>query len=325
MQDNIKELQQELERLKQAYETERDPFERAGMDVRIQDLQAELLKLRQSAGTAGGRSPQVTPSGTDIQRLVAVLQNKEEYSDTNGVDLAGQQLVAMGAAATPALLELLRKGNETGRANAARLLGYICEPLKQVLPALERAFRADPDQEVRRIAGKALGDIGEPALPILVNALRNGDGAMCEVAAQALVDLGPKAAPAVPALIEVLRSETRLARASAADALGAIGPAAAPSVPGLIKALDDGDTLVRKRAAAAFGAFGPRSAPAIPNLIGSLRDTNPDVRAFAARSLGRIGNNSAPVLQALQEALSREQELFPREEISYALMVLEKK
>ncbi len=127
----------------------------------------------------------------------------------------------------------------------------------------------DEDEEVRRDAAAALGDIG-PA------AAKNKD--------------------AVPALIVALKKdEDEEVRRNAATALGKIGPVAAKNkdaVPALIIALKkDVDEEVRRNAAIALGKFGPAAAKnkdAVPALTEALKDEDEDVREAAEEALKKI-------------------------------------
>ena len=68
---------------------------------------------------------------------------------------------------------------------------------------------------------------------------------------------GPAAAPAVPALIEALKDPYAAVRYRVAFALGAIGPAASAAIPALTEALDDNNddvAFIAKKALKKIGA-----------------------------------------------------------------------
>ena len=71
-------------------------------------------------------------------------------------------------------------------------------------------------------------------------------------AALALAGIGPDAGPAVPALIEGLKDARPFQRRKCAAALGQIGPSAAAAVPRLKELLEDKDPEVKKQAAEAL-------------------------------------------------------------------------
>ena len=76
--------------------------------------------------------------------------------------------------------------------------------------------------------------------------LKDEEGSVRKVAAEALGGIGPEAKTAVPALIEALKNEHEYVRATVALALGGIGPEAKAAAPALKEALKDEYELVRK-------------------------------------------------------------------------------
>lgn len=99
------------------------------------------------------------------------------------------------------------------------------------------AVRPFEEWTSREVAAAALGRIGRPAVPRLVEALQSPDATLRQQAADTLARIGPAADEAVPALVQALRDDDPLVRKSAARALGQIGPAAAAAVPSLIEML----------------------------------------------------------------------------------------
>jgi HEAT repeat protein len=84
----------------------------------------------------------------------------------------------------------------------------------------------DPSPQVREQAVAALVQIGPPATPVLVEALKAPDPAVQGAAARTLEQIGPPAAPAVPALVEALKARDTGVKEAAARALEQIGPSA---------------------------------------------------------------------------------------------------
>jgi HEAT repeat protein len=95
-----------------------------------------------------------------------------------------------------------------------------------------------------------------------------------DVAADALGRIGT---PAVPALIEVLQNADPEARLKAIEVLGRMGDDAKDAVPELTRLLDDPDPRVRKAAARTVGHIGPAAQDAVPALMQTL--LNPKVSA----------------------------------------------
>jgi HEAT repeat protein len=77
----------------------------------------------------------------------------------------------------------------------------------------------NPDKRVQQEAVKALAQMGQTAVPALAEALKHKDSVVRTNAAQALVQIGPKAKAAVPALAEALKDKEPSVRGAAAEAL----------------------------------------------------------------------------------------------------------
>jgi HEAT repeat protein len=157
-----------------------------------------------------------------------------------------------------------------------------------------------PDPAVGGGAARALGDLGEPALPVLLEARKDADLRAHRRAVGALVRLGPVAAPPLVALLDRggARVETALVR---------LGPDA---LPALERAL--GEVTRATAAARLLGAMGERARPAVPALLGLLQDAQAreEARAEAALALAQIRPETGapagddPPIAALTAALS---------------------
>ncbi|MBO8142431.1 MAG: HEAT repeat domain-containing protein [Firmicutes bacterium] len=106
-------------------------------------------------------------------------------------------------------------------------------------------------------------------------------------AARKLGELGPEAAPAaVPLLVKALEDPDGAVRSSAALSLGSFGEMAAPAVNGLVRLLADPDDDVRSSAGIALLDIGP---PAREAVEAALESPDPMVRAEAANIWRRLG------------------------------------
>ncbi len=97
----------------------------------------------------------------------------------------------------------------------------------------------------------------------LIDDLRSPDAAAVDRAVRQLVEMGE---PAVPALIEALKDPEARVRNAAASALWSLGPKARSAVPTLAAALADSDDGVRLGAVMALESVGPDAAAAVPAL-----------------------------------------------------------
>jgi HEAT repeat protein len=164
-------------------------------------------------------------------------------------------------------------------------LGAIGMGAAPAVPVLVRYARTG-EMDVRGATIRALGAIGgelaEPAVPVLVEALAVAE--LKEPATIAISRIGPAAAPAATRLVTLLSDETLTYRTSHTYA-------SRPDV--------DPDAAQSHRAAEALAAIG---TPAVPALIVALRDAKPVTRMRAAealREIGASGANAAPMLESL--------------------------
>jgi HEAT repeat protein len=172
------------------------------------------------------------------------------------------------------------------RARAAELLGLL-----RRIEAAPRlcALLGDRDEELRLVAARALGRVGDPDAAVsLLDTLTGPRPTPSHVVAHALVGLGP---PAAPALLSALDHADELVRATALDALRLLGvPAAAEPVARTLR--DDPSLEVRRRAATTLGRIGLRSAG--PHLLAAAQPDRPTaLRAEAVRALGELGATGA--------------------------------
>jgi HEAT repeat protein len=187
----------------------------------------------------------------------------------------------------------LRARSPVRRARAAQVLGDL--ELRQAVPELGRLL-TDRHPEVRVVAVRALGRIGDPAAAWrLIASLDRPDPVPSLLATHALVQFGTEAEVTLSAALD--HPEPRV-RAVCLDALGLLG--AAGSVHRIARVLRDDDVLdVRAAAAASLGRIGTRSA--IEPLSAAAAPAHPTaLRAAAARALGDLGSPVAvPALVAL--------------------------
>ena len=218
--------------------------------------------------------------------------------------LAREFMPTVGGPSRAALVELLeRRGAVTrararthragavGRARAAEFLGWSGSA-----GALDDLVRLLGDQhpDVRPVAARALGRLGDPAAAApLLGALDGRRALPTGVVSMALLRLGPAA---VPALRAGLAAGSAAVRSTSAELLGLLG--ADEAVDDLLAALGRDDFELRVKAARALGRISsPRAALA---LAGHLAPGTPDpLRAVVAMALGRIGAPEAvPALRA---------------------------
>jgi HEAT repeat protein len=182
------------------------------------------------------------------------------------------------------------------RVRAAYLLGQARQPsdVGLLLPLL-----ADRSAEVRLVATRSLGSVGDPiAATALFEALgpvHGHPGIPVAVAAEALLSFGVGVVPAVLAALSA-DDATQRAVATLVAAEGALS-AAAPRLRSLL--VGDPELDVRISAARALGAVGgPDDVAALAALTVPAQPT--ELRRAAVGALGELGHpDAAPVLSGL--------------------------
>ena len=169
---------------------------------------------------------------------------------------AAKALVEMGHEAIDALIHGLSNENPQIREMSAWTLSEIKTPVARIVPALISVL-TDPDENIRVVGSVALQNLGEPAVPYLIDAL-TADAA-----------------------------EIRL---NVAYALGEIGTPLDTILPALINTLTDPEWNVRRLVVRALATIG---TPAIEPLIAALNSPDPDLRRMAVRALNDIGTRQA--------------------------------
>ena len=173
------------------------------------------------------------------------------------------------------------------------------------LPLLRQLLtRGDEDLDLRTF--EIIRRIGPPAIPLLVELLRDEEVSFRRSAADSLIDLAPETERIQPALREALNDEDSAVAGDAARALGALGSKASPSVRALVATLSHPDPYVRVYAAEALASVGPRAGVATRDLAAALGDPVPGVRWAAGEALASIGPAALDAVPQLIEALQDE-------------------
>ncbi len=309
---------------------------------------AAIAIARFRRGRAGARSRALLAPYR--RALIAIVSGEDEDGQAKAAlyavpaptwDLLRPNVVAflVRVRGTPAddLGELLRSHGEieratrmlasrsaVRRARAAYLLGLVRDPdsAALVLPLL-----GDSDADVRLVAARALGALGEPsAASDVLHALRTHHGQIglpAWVAVEALLAMGVQIVPALqtglasedpavrnvcvvvtghgtfpsaaPQLRILLATDNEGdVRASAAVALGRVG--GVDDVAALARHTDPSETTVlRRTCATALGDLGQREG--LDTLAGLLGDGDRRLAELAADSLVRIGSEGIARLE----------------------------
>lgn len=158
-----------------------------------------------------------------------------------------------------------------------------------LLDTLRSTEDAHQEEAIRRL----LSQVGEPAVPVLLNMMLDERPDIRQTAGWALQAIGEGA---IAPLADALRAGHPERRAAAATMLGRFGE---PSLPALIDALRDGDQYTRELCVEPLIQIG---MPAAPMLLESILDDDRDVQMISARILSTIGGGDS--LPGLSQALS---------------------
>lgn len=214
------------------------------------------------------------------------------------------------------------------RREAAYELSRLGKEAKVALPQLIAALDDEQQQvwfgAITALTN--LGPDAEAALPALLRELRawqpfRKDRQGSQALYRTALALGAIGAPAIPALIEELKSESWFVRAGAARALGfAAASAASASVP-LASLLSDERVEVREAAEETLSALGGAALGPVSETLRSARE--PRARLAAAETLRRLGKAAAPAGATLRTRFREESQGAVKAAILQALVRIE--
>lgn len=281
-------------------------------------------------GSTGEKSakPEPTRDGRTLEEWIAALKERDRR------DKAIKELGGFGAAAVPALIREATARNSYYRPDAIEALAEVgASGIEAMIKAVREHPAADPAVQY------ALARTGRPAVPALIELLKQKDDRMRVFAATTLGRMGPPAEDAVPVLVELINSKESKERrqnrggggysggtvvtislmgdGTYVAALGGIGPKAKSAVPTIMEVAKE-PVPMRLIAIDAIAGVGPEAAAAVPLLIRFLDDKDFPVRSQAARALAKIGPPAAkqavPALISLYKKETREDVRDPLEE-----------
>lgn len=248
----------------------------------------ELLALRGVGPRGGGRSD---PSATSklTRELVQTLSDPSPRVRAAACGALGE-LNAQPAA--PLLANCLRDTSPAVQLQAAKALWNLNHEAAAVLPIFVRLLATEESWRAAYALAQ-MRERAEPAVPALIRAMRR------EVAPRPFrappsvtFALGHIGAPAIPALVETLHDKNPLLRLNAAMALGIMEENAGPAASALLEAINDRDVDVRQAVALALGGVGSSDPRAINSLVECLHAEDIFVRSTAMSYLRKVAPNT---------------------------------
>jgi HEAT repeat protein len=217
-------------------------------------------------------------------RLILQLEGADSDLRTRAVD----SLTTVGRSRTELLDEGLRTAGWRGREGIFDALSRVGEA---ALPVLMTAARAHPKPDARRLAVRAVGQVGGPAAcDSLVGLLQGGER---DLAAQGLGESGDPAL--VPALVDLLQDERPAVRRRALVAIGRL--AGADEAARVAEMVMDPDHGVRFAAAGSLIEMGPAAVEALAQRVNSMSVAS---KVITAHTLGRLKDvRAVPCLESL--------------------------
>lgn len=218
------------------------------MHVLTKALQDPDTEVRAIAVISMGKSP----AASDVIGVLGPLLNDPSERVASAV---GSVLAAVGEPAVPVLVEALNAPTQQARQTAAKALVQIGAPALSKVAALLVADGTE--QETRAAAAAILARIGKPAVPVLAACLSDPNQKVRLLSCRALGEIGAPVAADLKSL-ELLQGALLdpiwEVREAAALALGQVGAVSAR--PLLLQALDDEENAVRSAAAKALEQIG---------------------------------------------------------------------
>jgi HEAT repeat protein len=219
----------------------------------------EMENAIRALGELGAAAKDAIPYILDVVSLVPWGDLLDE-GDTRDMAVinAEDTLTKIGPAGLPHLIEALATRKALCRYVVVQALGRMGPAAKGAVPALIAEAKRLEDEpnvklDVSAEAAGALAKIGSPAVPALIELLKQGDISQRQGAAWALGEMGSQAKDAVPLLIKALTSSKDMYYQQAMiNALGKIGPPARAAIPALTSALNDPDVQTRAMAKSAL-------------------------------------------------------------------------
>lgn len=238
-----------------------------------------------------GCSTQPGYQGRTLRQWLAVYQKADEGSAEEQQAIAAVR--SMGTNAIPYLTRCITDDDWRVSQAAEEMFKVLGPDAAMAIPDLERMLLGT-NELFATLAGSALGNIGEPALPVLMAALTNRQFRVVTDAGLALAELGTNARPAVPILLEQMEHPHWAYRQRAANVLGNLAIEPDTVVPALAKLLRDNHKPVRFTALSGLEEFGPQARPAIPAISRLLVDLDENLRKAATNTLLKIAPEMPP-------------------------------
>jgi len=282
-------------------------------DERVLPTLVDLITLPDHDGQHRDKAAQAISrlemNDAAVQRLTKLL--KHEDAQVRGCSaLALRPAGQLAAPAVADLIELLDDKVEPVVDQAHMTLSELGPVAEPAVPTLIARMSGDRKGRLPACAASTLAEIGQVAIPALIELLDSDNDEKQIEAVRILENIGSKAAQAVPKLAAMRNELTpkrgylrdpfaeRTLRDFIVSALVSIGK---PSVETFIADLMSAHHERRLEAINSLGKIGPDAREAIMSLVPLLGENDRKIRFFTARAMLAIGDRSAATLPVIRE------------------------
>jgi HEAT repeat protein len=248
------------------YETEPKSIEQ------VMPVLLDALKDRNRRDWAMNAVGRIGPAAKDaLPQLINSLKN--DPNDGIGYNLTlAHALASLGPSAVGPLFDLLDEPNAYVMNTLLQALAILGPHLGDRLPAALRSNKPVVRRNALSLCARTSPSYTKAAVPALIDIIKGSDKGDRQSAVQVLTQIGPSGRPAVPALIEALKNDQQDAcRGFAAKALGNIGPDAKEALSLLRETCKAESRRLRMNSAEAILSIDPEEPSVEPVLFELIR------------------------------------------------------
>jgi HEAT repeat protein len=247
----------------------------------IKSLNDDFYEVRANAAESLGR----LRATNSVPTLLAALNDMDHRVRARACNALG----AIGdKTATAKVLLLRRDAFPEVRFEAAKAVWKISHDPAPILPILTQLLETKQSWQAAYTLAEMRADAA-PAIPALIEAMRREQVPRpFRAVSSATFALGQIGQPAIPALIQALSDKNKIHRANAAMALAFMEKTAGPAEPALLNIVKDQDDNLRQAAALTLGRIGSTDPRAIRALSDCLRAEDIFLRSQALTLLREL-------------------------------------
>ncbi|MCF7762322.1 MAG: HEAT repeat domain-containing protein [Verrucomicrobia bacterium] len=241
------------------------------------------------------------PESTSVPALGLLVENDGANIRKEAAFLLGR----IGPSAAPVIPQLIKlRSSDTDAETATAVETALVQIGNAAVPALLEVVAASfASKQPSSWAADCLRALGTETVPALIGMLRSGDSDSRKAALALLKQVGTGAEAALPELQLAAKSSDSKERSLAIEAMAIIPAPAQDLFPIAEAALTADDLSVRRAGAIGMVALQKAARPALPLIIRALEDEDAIVASNAARAIGLMGPAAELAFEPLQNRL----------------------